>query len=160
MKNEQPIIKELQDRVVACTSFTGNYIENPKIFGTLYNQLTAWAEAKGLMSETTGFISSYANNPKNTPSDQLQLDVCMNISEHTEVDGEVKKKVLPGGEYAVMHAELESAEEYARAWEAIVEWVEKNHELDTSRPGYEIYLNNPEDHPQKHHILDICLSIK
>ena len=35
-----------------------------------------------------------------------------------------------------------------------------NLEIDMSRPSYEIYLNNPEEHPEKHHIIDICMSAK
>jgi AraC family transcriptional regulator len=35
-----------------------------------------------------------------------------------------------------------------------------NYEVDMSRPSYEIYLNNPEEHPEKHHIINICMSVK
>ena len=47
------------------------------------------------------------------------------------------------------------------AWDTVVEWIERNnYEVDMSRPSYEIYLNNPEEHPEKHHIIDICRSVK
>lgn len=60
-----------------------------------------------------------------------------------------------------MSAELESPEEYWEIWIKLVDWIkENNKEIDMSRPGYEIYLNNPEEHPKKHHIVDICLSVK
>ena len=85
----------------------------------------------------------------------------MSIPEDTEVDGEIQKRVLPGGKYAVMHAELTGPEEYGPVWGALVEWVEENsYEIDTSRPCYEIYLNDPGEHAEKHHILDVCMSVK
>ena len=57
--------------------------------------------------------------------------------------------------------ELTGAEEYGLAWDTVVEWIERNnYEVDMSRPSYKIYLNNPEEHPEKHHIVDICRSVK
>jgi len=87
--------------------------------------------------------------------------LCMSIPEGTRTEGDIQRKVLPGGEYAVMHAELAGPEEYETAWLAVVEWMKENsYEVDMLRPCYEIYLNNPEEHPGKHHIVDICMSVK
>jgi AraC family transcriptional regulator len=161
MKNEQPDIKELAERQVAFVSFTGNYMGNPQIFADLFNKLCGWAGPKGLISPKSVFLSSYQDDPKITPPDELKLDLCMNIPEDIKVDGDIQKKVLPGGKYAVMHTELTGPEEYGPAWNAVVEWMERNnYEVDMSRPSYEIYLNNPEEHPEKHHIIDICMSVK
>ena len=154
MKNEQPDIKELAERQVAFVSFTGNYMGNPQIFADLFNKLCGWAGPKGLISPKSVFLSSYQDYPKITPSDELKLDLCMNIPEDIKVDGDIQKKVL-------MHTELTGPEEYGPAWNAVVEWMERNnYEVDMSRPSYEIYLNNPEEHPEKHHIIDICMSVK
>ncbi len=161
MKNEQPKVKELTEKQVAFVSYTGNYMGNPHIFQNLFETLCGWAGPKGLISPETVFLSSYQDDPKTTPPDELKLELCMSISNDIEVDGDIQKKVLPGGKYAVIHTELVGPEEYGSAWNAVVEWIEKNnYEIDMSRPSYEIYLNNPEEHPQKHHIIDICMSIK
>ena len=161
MKNEQPNIKEFAERQIAFVSFTGNYIGNSQIFANLFNKLCGWAGPKGLISPETVFLSSYQDDPKITPPDELKLDLCMSIPEDTKVDGDIQKKVLPGGKYAVMHTELTGPEEYAPAWNVVVEWMERNnYEVDMSRPSYEIYLSNPEEHPEKHHIVDICMSVK
>ncbi|MDY6950131.1 MAG: GyrI-like domain-containing protein [Thermodesulfobacteriota bacterium] len=161
MKNESPKIVELAERPVAFVSFTGNYIGNPQIFGELFGKLCGWAGPKGLISPTSVFLSAYQDDPRTTQPDELRLDVCMSIPEETEVDGDVQKRALPGGTYALMHSELTGPEEYGPAWTAVVEWVnQSSHEIDMSRPSYEIYLNNPEEHPEKHHIVDICMSVK
>ncbi len=154
-------IKNLNEREVAYVSFTGNYIGNTKVFKDLFTKLGNWAGPKNLINSDTVFLSSYQDDPNVTPPDELVLDVCMSIPENTEVEGEIKKKVLPGGQYAVMHAELVNPEDYGPAWEKVVEWSKENkYELDMSRPSYELYLNNPEEHPEKHHIIEICLSVK
>ena len=161
MKNGQAEIRNLEERSVAFISFTGNYLGNAQVFADLFNKLYSWAEPKKLIGPNTIFSSAYYDDPQVTPPDQLKLDVCMSVPEGTAVDGKIQKQVLPGGEYAVMHTELSGPEEYGPAWSAIVGWIEKSdYEVDLSRPSYEIYLNNPEEHPEKHHILDICMSVK
>ena len=161
MKNEIPKIEELTERTVAFVSYTGNYMGNPQIFTDLFNKLCGWAGPKGLISPKSVFLSSYQDDPKITPPDELKLDLCMSIPDETQVDGDIQKKILPGGQYAVMHTELAGPEEYGPAWNAVVEWMENNnYEVDMSRPSYEIYLNNPEEHPEKHHIINICMSVK
>lgn len=161
MKLNEPVIENLQPKVVACVSFQGNYIGKTEIFAKLFNTLGAWAGSKGLMTPETQFLSSYPDDPNVTPIDELRLDACMVLTKDVTCEGEIEKKILPGGLYAMMHCELTGAEEYGLAWEGVVEWIEENgYTLDMSRPSYEIYLNNPETHPQKNHILDICLSVK
>jgi AraC family transcriptional regulator len=161
MKNQDITIKKLEEKKVAFVSFTGNYMGNPQIFADLFTKLFEWAMPKGLISEKSVFLSSYQDDPNITPPDELKLEVCMSIPDGAEVAGDVQKKVLPGGKYAVMNTELTGPEEYGPAWNAVVEWIVKNnYEIDMSRPSYEIYLNNPEEHPEKHHIIDICMSVK
>ena len=156
-----PIIKNLEEREVAFVSFTGNYIGNAQVFKDLFDKLTGWAGPKQLINQDTIFLSVYQDDPNVTPPEKLKLEVCMTIPKNAEVEGEIEKKVLPGGKYAVMNAELTGPEEYGPAWNKVVERIkENNFEIDMSRPSYEIYLNNPEEHLEKHHIVDICMSVK
>ncbi len=158
---KEPEIKELEDRQVAYVSFTGDYMRNTQVFKNLFDTLCGWAGPKGLITQNTVFLSSYPDNPEVTAPDDLTLNVCMTVGDDAEGDGEVKKKVLPGGKYASMTFELVNPEEYGTAWKKVVDWARSNgYELDMSRPSYEVYLNNPEEHPEKHHIVEICLSVK
>jgi AraC family transcriptional regulator len=160
MENEIKI-GELEEKQVAFVSFIGNYMGNSKVFKDLFDKLCGWAGPKGLITSNTVFLSAYQDDPNVTPPDKLRLEVCMIIPENTEVEGEIQKKVLPGGKYIVMKTELSGPQEYGDAWNKIVEWMkENNEEIDMSRPSYEIYLNNPEEHPEKHHILNICMAAK
>ncbi len=161
MKTSQPDVRLLEERTVAYVSFVGNYIGKSEIFHDLFTKLGAWAGPKGLIGPTTQFLSSYKDDPNVTQPEDLTLEVCLTIPEETEVEGEIKKQALPGGQYVVMNAELTGSDEYAQAWIDIVKWIDKSeYEIDMSRPSYEVYLNNPEEHPEKHHIIDICMSVK
>jgi AraC family transcriptional regulator len=161
IKTEEPIIKELDECTVAYVSFVGNYLGNTGVFKELIDKICTWAGPKGLLNDNTLFISSYQDDPEITPPEELKLDMCMQIADDIVPEGEIEKKTLPGGKYVVMHTELEDPSEYEPAWQKIVAWIKENNlEIDISRPSYELYLNNPEKHPKKHHIIEICMSIK
>ena len=157
----EPVMKNIEERTVVYVSFVGNYVGKTEVFAELFGKLFNWAGPKKLIGPDTLFLSTYYDDPGVTPPEELKLDVCMTIEDNVEVEGEVKKKKLPGGKYVLMRAELTGAEEYGPAWEKVVEWLIQNKlEMDMSRPGYEIYLNSPDEHPEKHHIIDICMPVK
>lgn len=156
-----PEITDLEETTVAYVSFVGNYVGKPEVFAELFGKLAGWAGPKQLFGPDTRFISAYYDDPGVTPPEELKLNVCMTIDDDVEVDGDIQKQKLPGGKYVVMRAELTGPEEYAPAWIEIVEWIdEKELTIDLSRASYEIYLNDPEQHPENHHILDICMSVE
>jgi len=157
----EPEIKELDGMTVACVSFVGNYLGNVKVFGDLFSKLCGWAGSKQLMGPNTILMSVYYDDPGITPVEELKLDVCMTIDDEINVDGQIKKKELPGGKYVVMRTELKGPEEYSHAWEKVVEWLTRNNlEIDMTRASYEIYLNSPDEHPERHHIVEICMPVK
>jgi len=158
---KEPAICDLADRTVACVSYKGNYIGNTAVFAELFGKLCGYGFQKQLIGPETVLIAAYYDDIKVTPPDQLTLDVCMTIPEDADGEGEVMKKILPGGTYAVIGVELDGPEEYPASWEKIVEWAAtQGLEIDISRASYEVYLNNPEEHPKKHHIVDICMAVR
>jgi AraC family transcriptional regulator len=161
MQVSKPSIKNLDPKLVAAVNYRGNYIGNTDVFTNLFGKLGGWAGPKGLLTPNSTYISSYNNDPNVTPADELELSACMTVPKGTKIDGDIEKKTLPGGKYLVMHAELVGPSEYEEAWKSLVDWAEINkYAVDSSRPSYEYYLNNPEEHPKKHHIVDICLGVK
>lgn len=160
MKNAPPEIRQLPERHVACVSFQGNYMGKVEVFIELFNKLISWAEPKGLISSTPVFLSSYENDRRTASPDELKLDACLCVPDGTEVGDGIQEKLLPGGSYAVMHSELDESE-YEAAWSEIFDWVnQSDYEADPARPCYEVYLNNPEEHPEGLHIVELCVSVK
>lgn len=159
--NISPQIQNLDERHVAYVSYTGNYSGNAEIFGMLFSKLCGWAAPKGLLNDDAVMLSSYQDDHEVTPLDELSVDVCITAPEDIEISGEIGKKTLPGGQYVVTSVELTGPQEYGPAWQEVAKWVKENgYKIDMSRPSYEIYKNDPTKHPQGHHILDICASVK
>lgn len=158
----KPELKTLDKKTVAYVSFVGNFMGDAILFGSLFNTLTSWASPKNLFNKDTVFLSSYQDDPKITPPEKMTLEVCMTIPDDTFVDdSQVKKQVLTGGDYVVVSVELDNPNEYPSAWNVAVDWIEENgRKVDMSRPSYEIYLNDPNTHPDNHHLLDICMAVK
>ena len=151
-------IKEQPDRFVATMRHVGPYPEIGKVF----EKFMGWAGAKGLLQfPTTEMLAVYHDDPSTVDASKLRSDVCITVPKGTEVDGEVKTMTIPGGAFAVAHVEID-ATEYGAAWDKLIgEWMPANGATaDASRMCYELYLNDPEQHPEKKHIVDICEPVK
>jgi DNA gyrase inhibitor GyrI len=48
-----------------------------------------------LVNETTKLSSAYQDDPNVTPPEEMTLEVCIDIPQDTEVEGEIKKKIMP-----------------------------------------------------------------
>lgn len=162
MQTQTPQLQTLPERVVVAASYTGNYMNNPAVFKDLFTKLQAWGEANNTITEQTEWISAYYNDPNVTPPEELKLDCCITVPADTEINSpDLTKKTMPGGDYIVMHCELEKPEEYGPAWMELVKYCqENNYQIDMSRPSYENYLMDPEKHPEKHHLVDMCMAVK
>ena len=153
-------VKELPERYVACIRHVGPY---PKIGGAIM-KILEWGMAKSLIEfPKTDLLAVYHDNPSVVEEAKLRSDACITIPEGTEVDGEVHTMRIPGGLFAVAHVEIDQ-DEYGKAWDKLIdEWIPKSgYEPDypSNRLCYELYLNDPEKHPQKKHLVDICEPVR
>jgi AraC family transcriptional regulator len=147
-------VKELPERYVACVRHVGPYPE----IGKAIERIFQWAGPKGLVQfPKTKCLAVYRDDPKEVDVSELRSDACITVPEGTEADGDVKTMRIPGGLFAVAHVEIDVTE-YGDAWDKLLgEWMpESGHGSDTDRMCYELYLNDPEQHPEKKHIVEIC----
>lgn len=147
-------VKQMPEFNVASMRHIGPYNQ----IGTTIEKLFAWAGPKGLIQfPRTQILAVYHDNPETTPADKLRSDACITVPEGTTSDAQVKAVKIPGGQFAVAHVEIDQSE-YPAAWTKLVsEWMPQNGcTPDQDRLCYELYLNNPEEHPEKKHIVDIC----
>jgi len=154
-------VKEMPVLHVAYIRHTGPFKGDTKLFADLFGKLMGWAGPKGLMnSPETMALSLYHDDPEITEEDKLRMSVCITVPEDTEVEGEISKMTVPGGMYAVARFEL-YPDEYEGAWNMIYgSWLPESGYLCDEGLCYEIYRNDPEEHPQNKHIVDICIPIK
>ena len=151
-------VKELPERFVACIRHVGPYPE----IGKAIEKIFAWAGPKGLIQfPKTDVLAVYHDNPEETAEAELRSDACITVPEGTAAEGEVTTMKIPGGKFAVAHVEIDSSE-FGAAWDKLIgEWMpESGCTPDIERLCYELYLNDPEQHPEKKHIVDICEPVK
>jgi len=165
MKNKNQIqveVKEMPELHVAYIRHIGPYKGDSELFEGLFNKLMTWAGPRGLLHfPETKVLAVYHDNPEITAEDKLRTSACISIAEDTPVDGEIGKMAVPGGKFAVARFELAGSEEYEEAWNTVFGiWLPESGYQPDDRPCYELYQNDPKEHPQGIHIVDICIPVK
>ncbi|UCH95933.1 MAG: AraC family transcriptional regulator [Candidatus Aminicenantes bacterium] len=154
-------VKDMPDFNVAYVRHIGPYKGDSQLFENLFKKLMTWAGPRGLLRfPETKCISVYHDDPNVTDEAKLRTDVCITVPEDTAVEGEIGKMKVPGGKFAVAHCEV-SADEYEDAWNMLMGgWLPESGYQPDDRLCYELYLNDPKEHPENKHIVDICLPVK
>ena len=153
-------VKERPSHRVACLRHIGAYHE----IGLAIERIIAWAGEKGLFHPPqTQLLAIYYDDPATVDTSQLRSDACVTVPEDVLGDGEIRILTIPGGLFAVGHAEV-SKSEFGAAWDKLVgKWMPAHGvepDVPSERLCYEIYLNDPDQHPQKMHLVDICEPIR
>jgi AraC family transcriptional regulator len=154
-------VTEMADMPVAYIRHIGPYAGDGELFGKLFEQLFTWAGPRGLLQNPEmQVLSVYHDDPEITPDENLRVEVCISVPEDTAVDGQIGKMTIPGGQYAVANFEL-GMDEYGEAWQLVYgEWLPQSGFQPDDRPCFERYLNDPQEHPEHKHIVDICVPVK
>jgi AraC family transcriptional regulator len=165
MKNKdiqtQVEVRNMPEMHVAYVRHIGPYKGDQELFARLFNKLMAWAGPRGLLRcPETKMLTVYYDNPDITDESKLRTDVCITVPEDTQVDGEIGKTTIPAGKYAVAHFEI-TPDRYQDAWNALFGgWLPQSGYQPEDGPCYEHYLNDPKQHPDGKHIVDIYQPVK
>jgi AraC family transcriptional regulator len=154
-------VREMPDMHIAYVRHIGPYKGNSALFERLFAKLCGWAGARGLIRPPeTKFLCLYHDDPDVTEQDKLRADVCMTVPEDTPVEGEIGLNTIAGGRYAVGHFEL-LPNEFEEAWTSVMSgWLPESGYQCDDKPCYELYLNDPRQHPEGKCIVDICIPVK
>ena len=154
-------VKTVEGMNVAYVRHTGPYKGDENLFADLFNRLCTWAGPRDLLADPDlKMMSVYHDNPDVTEEKNLRVSVCMTVPESTEVSGEVGSMIIPGGKYAIGHFEI-NADQYEEAWNALYgNWLPSSGYQPDDRPPFELYRNDPKNHPEGKHIVDIYLPVK
>ena len=150
-------VKQMPEWNVVYVRHIGPYREIGKAFGRLFR----WAGPRGLVQfPETKSLAVYHDSPDVTDPSKLRSDACLTAPVRTKVDGEVGTMKIPGGLFAVAHVEIDETQ-FAEAWDKLLgEWMPKSGYQPDDRLCYEMYLNDPDTHPQKTWIVDICEPVR
>jgi AraC family transcriptional regulator len=154
-------VKEMPAFHVAYVRHIGPYKGNPELFGSLFGKLMKWAGPRDLLrNPEMKFMSVYYDDPSITDEEKLRVDACMTVPEKTAVEGEIGKMTIPGGKFAVGRFEIHP-DEYEAAWNSLMAgWLPESGYQCDDRLCYELYQNDPEQHPEHMHVVDICVPVK
>jgi AraC family transcriptional regulator len=155
-------VKDIPALHVAYVRHVGPYKGDAALFERLFTKLFAWAGPHGLLaSSELKVLAVYHDDPAGTDESELRTSVCITVPAGTKGEGDVKTMTIPGGMYAIAHFELDPTE-YEAAWQALYGlWLPGSGYLPgTKKPTFEVYLNDPREHPEHKHIVDIYLPVK
>ncbi|MGA2782770.1 MAG: GyrI-like domain-containing protein [Smithella sp.] len=151
-------IENLPDLHVAYIRSRGPY--NYKTIEPVFRQLSQWAYPRGMNENNSMVLGVVRSNTVITPEDKLIYDVCITVPESIKADRWVGIQVLPGGKFAIHHCEIETDRDEEAWLNLVLNWLASSDYQPDDRPLYQIYYNDPDTHPLKHQILDLCLPIK
>ncbi len=154
-------VKEMPELNVAYVRHIGPYKGDVDLFEGLFEKLMKWAGPRGLLQfPETQCLSVYHDNPEITDEDKLRTSVCITVPKDTKVEGEIGRMTIPGGKFAVANFEINS-NEFEDAWNTLMGgWLPESGYQPDDRLCYEICHNNPKEHPENKHIVDICVPVK
>ena len=154
------VVKKANEMTVAYVRNIGPYKNDPALFQRLITKLCTWAGPRGLLKEGKPIIAIYHDNPDITPEDKQRVSVCLEVPENTEVGGEIGKMKIPAGEYAYARFELENGQ-FEEAWNMVYNgWLTQSGYQPDDRPCFEVYHNDPKDHPEHKFIMDVVVAVK
>lgn len=154
-------VKELPEMQVAYLRHVGPYQGDSALFGRLWGRMMQWAVPRGLFRppETTT-LTIYHDDPEITEEEKLRLSICITVPPETPAEGEIGRMAIAGGKYAIARFEI-SAEQYGEAWAAVYGgWLPQSGFQPDDRPPLEICRNDPKQHPEGKHVVDICVPVR
>ncbi|MGC4123257.1 MAG: AraC family transcriptional regulator [Myxococcales bacterium] len=145
---------------VAYVRHTGPYAGDAALFGRLFGQIMKWAGPRGLLGPATKCLTIYHDNPEITEEDKRRISVCVAVPQGTRAEGEIGVMEIPAGKYVMARFEIDPSE-YGEAWAYVYgKWLPESGYQPDDRPCFELYLNDPEKHPQKKHVVAICAPVR
>ncbi len=154
-------VKEMPELNVAYVRHIGPYKGDGALFEGMFGALMKWAGPRDLLRfPETRMLCVYHDNPEITDEDKLRMSACISVPAGAEVDGEIGKMTVPGGKFAVARFEIAS-DQFEASWGAVMGgWLPESGYQPDDRLCYELCHNNPSEHPEKKHIVDICVPVK
>jgi len=154
-------IAQVEEMPVMYLRHVGTYAGLAKKFHPMMGKLFTYAQKNNLLSENTKLIAVYHDNPNITADEKRRTSVCLTIPSGIKVDAAFGQMTLEAGKYAIGHFSLDNGEQHSAAWQVMFgEWLPKSGYQPEDGPVFEAYLNDPNTHPQKKHLIDIYLPIK
>lgn len=128
--------------------------------GQAYEKLFKWAYPRGLYTPNASKSATVTHDdPSVTELEKVRQSACIIVDGDIKVDGEIGKLTIPGGKYAVGRFEL-GFTDFEKAWNSMCNWFVESGYQQGDGWTYELYHNDYTTHPERKHIVDICIPVK
>lgn len=155
-------VRDIDAMEVAYVRHTGPYAGNNELFGRLFGQLMRWAGPRNLLNfPETEMLTIYHDSPEITEEEKLRISACITVPPETGAEGDIGRMSIPAGRYAVGIFEIDM-DQYGDAWNSIMGvWLpESGYQCADHGPCYEYYLNDPKEHPEGKHQIEIRIPVR
>ncbi|MBE7121181.1 AraC family transcriptional regulator [Bacillus cereus] len=147
---------------VAYIRHVGTYKELAIDFSKMIEKLFHYAAEQNYhVFEDTKVLTIYHDHHEFTEDYQLRTSLCITIPDESAVGtSDIGIMVIPSGKYAVCHFEIRQ-DEYKGAWDFLYgEWLPNSGYKPRDSYPFEVYKNDPRQHPENKHIVDIYVPIE
>jgi AraC family transcriptional regulator len=147
---------------VAYIRHVGTYkdlaIDFPKMIEKLFHYAS---EQNYHVFEDTKVLTIYHDHHEFTEDYHLRTSLCITIPDEASVGtSDIGIMAIPSGTYAIGHFEI-FQDEYKGAWNFLYgEWLPNSGYKPRDSYPFEVYRNDPRQHPENKHIVDIYVPIE
>ncbi|MDR2996393.1 MAG: AraC family transcriptional regulator [Bacillus cereus] len=155
-------IVSADDINVAYIRHIGTYEELTIAFPKMIEKLFHYAAEENChVFEDTKVLTIYHDHHEFTEDNHLRTSLCITIPNESAVEtNDIGIMVIPSGRYAVGHFEI-SQDKYKGAWDFLYgEWLPNSGYKPRDLYPFEMYKNDPRQHPENKHIVDIYVPIE
>jgi AraC family transcriptional regulator len=157
LKSLEPKIKVISPKKVIYAEVIGSYNETPKI---AWDKVCGFAQKNRLFGFRNEFIGISHDDPKITEPDRMRYDACIVIHRDAKPEGDIGVKEIAGGKYAVF-THKGPYENFTHSYDYIFgKWIRDNSIELRDEPGFELYLNSPDNTKPEKLLTEIWIPIK
>jgi len=153
-------VKALPETTVAYIRHIGPFVGQQATWASLFQQLNQWAASRNLLKcPGTDYFTVFRDDVSITEFSKFKCDLSISVPAGTKAEGVVGVSTISVGQYAVAQFEID-ANEYQHAWELVYShWLPNSGFQPSGDFCFERYLNDPNMHPTKKHILEVCIPV-
>jgi AraC family transcriptional regulator len=134
-------------------------IGNVNAIGKTFEKLITWAKSKNVFNAQPKLLTVYHDSLKISDPARARQSACIMVNTSIKQDEEVAIMTINGGKYLVARAALLLAE-FEYAWISFFVWISEHGHTIREEEIFEIYHNDPTQHPEGKCHVDLCVPIK
>jgi len=149
-------VKRMPSKRVAYVRHVGPY----EACGQAWGELCGWLGQKGLMRPGMEMLGLSHDDPDLTAAEQLRYDACCTVDQEFEPAGNIGKKDIRGGDYAV-YRHVGPYDGLSESYKRLFgDWLPTSGREVADAPCVEIYFNDPESTPPAELETDILIPLE